>query len=180
MQSGVCKRAMRVAIRTESLYSSNHRRRYREKPGKSKGCGGTESRPIPKQAFAGSPARAVGQGIPSPALEAEYKASRHPVGCREACDSHILRTKSTRDRISSLHTSCCLGPNLAHDAAQRSGSHAREALDCVASPLRIAPRIRRSVHLPSAFLFLPSGASTADVFGWGLWPPHLATALCCR
>jgi hypothetical protein len=44
----------RTPIRSESLYSSNWLWRHRRESGKSKGCGRSESHPIPKQAFAGS------------------------------------------------------------------------------------------------------------------------------
>ena len=52
-RDGVAQRTP-CLTKEESLYSSNQRRRHRRESGKSKGCGQTESRPIPKQAFAGS------------------------------------------------------------------------------------------------------------------------------
>ena len=89
----------------ETLCSSNHRRRHRENPGKSKGCDRSESRPIPKQGFAGSPVQAAGQEIPSPAPSAKNKTVRPPIGGRRVRSSHtsqarMLRPKSHRSAVS--------------------------------------------------------------------------------
>jgi len=51
----------------EALYSSIWRQRQREESAKDKAKGAFQGHLLPKQAFAGSPAQAAGQEIPSPA-----------------------------------------------------------------------------------------------------------------
>ena len=95
------------SIRSESLYSSNHRWRHCRESGKSKGCGRFESRPIPKQAFAGS--NPVTRS--SSQLQAHPASDWRPDGSRVTC----LIVKNTQDPVPLLRTFTSLSPNLGRD-----------------------------------------------------------------
>ena len=109
-----CRRCDSVTI--ESLYSSNHRRRHRRESGQSKGRGRSESRPIPKQAFVGSPAQAAGQEIPPPAQTAKNKTLRPPMGGRRVLQVTCPVSKDSRAFASSIDASASDEPTLAVDA----------------------------------------------------------------
>jgi hypothetical protein len=106
--------------RSESLYSSNHRRRHRRESGKSKGCGRSESHPIPKQAFAGS----------NPVTRSRSQEQAHPASDwrPDGSKGTYLIVKNTQDPVPLLHTSASLSPNLARDGPPGNGNPARRSL----------------------------------------------------
>src|SRR3990170_265726 len=116
----VCTRTLCNSIRTESLCSSNQRRRHRGNLGRSKGCGWTESRPIPKQAFAGS----------NPVTRSNSQEQAYPAsdGRPDSLKLTYLAGKHPRVRTLSPAPPPCFDLNLAHDATSRSVNHARKSL----------------------------------------------------
>ena len=94
----------REPIRSESHYSSNHRWRHRGESGKSKGCGCGESRPIPKQAFAGSNpvTRSRSQN------QAQLASDRRPVALKVT----YPLSKDSSAHASPIHVSASVKPTL--------------------------------------------------------------------
>jgi len=90
--------------RSESLYSSKHRWRHRRESGKSKGGGGTESRPIPKQAFAGS----------NPVTRSISQKKAHPASDRrpDALKVTYPLSKDSSAHASPIHVSASVKPTL--------------------------------------------------------------------